>query len=142
MELEAIIVNLKEHYDICLISGCAILGSVKAVVEVNHHKSFCYKAMDTILGIISGILVALHYSNNLSLWFQCGVALIAGALGALETVLQMLPQILSKAVDKYLSVRVDRSDYNPDYDYNNSNNKYRDREEHFDVRDREPNDRD
>lgn len=54
----------------------------------------------------------------------------------------MLPQILSKAVDKYLSVRVDRSDYNPDYDYNNSNNKYRDREEHFDVRDREPNDRD
>ena len=105
MELNYIIQHLIKNNEIYLLIVCATLGSVKAITELDRDKTFCYKGLDSILGIVAGTLVSLHYSENLSIWFRCGLSMIAGALGALfiETVLQMLPQVLGKVIDKYLS---------------------------------------
>lgn len=108
-DLKNIITELITHFlanhEIYLISICSLLGSTKAIIELDRQKSFCYRSVDIILGLIAGILIAFHYSDNLSIWFRLGLAIIGGATGALliETLLQMLPQILSKVIDKYLS---------------------------------------
>ena len=119
-DLKNIIKEVAPHflinYEIYLIVICSLLGSTKAIVELDRQKSFCYKTLDITLGLIAGVLIAFHYSDNLSIWFRLGLAIIGGATGALliETLLQMLPQILSKVIDKYLSTGSNQSTIRPD----------------------------
>ena len=54
-DLKNIIKEVAPHflvnYEIYLIVACSLLGSTKAIIELDRQKSSCYKTLDITLGI-------------------------------------------------------------------------------------------
>lgn len=82
----------------------AIFGSVKTCMALHQDANLCDSILDIFIGVFCGILVGLHFSNELNVPVSGLIALVAGAAGAiiLEVIVEMLPSAARKYITRYL----------------------------------------
>lgn len=92
--------NLHTNLDLVVMFLGALIGSAKASVEFDKDKSCIPRAVDIILGIFCGVMLAHHFKNDGSVALSGLLALVGGVSGAVvvEVFMQMLPNIAKKAI--------------------------------------------
>ena len=96
--------EISQHLDILVVVVGAALGSFKASQEFDKDKPFCNRSIDVAIGIFVGLSMAFHFGAQFSLWLSGLLAVVGGASGAmvLEVLMQMLPSLTRKLVNKWL----------------------------------------
>lgn len=91
--------------EVWIIVLCATTGSIKASIEFDGDKQCIPRLVDVILGIICGVALVHHYTNQLSLGLRALVAVSGGACGALvlETILSLVPNVLKKVIHTWIN---------------------------------------
>lgn len=92
--------TIYEHVDLIIIIFGALIGSFKASVEFDKDKTCVPRAVDIILGVFCGVMLARHFHNEGSVALSGLLALVGGVSGAVvvEVFMQMLPNIAKKAI--------------------------------------------
>lgn len=92
--------NLHVNIDLVVTFLGALIGSAKASVEFDKDKSCVPRAVDIVLGVFCGVMLARHFHNAESTALSGLLALVGGVSGAVvvEVFMQMLPSIAKKAI--------------------------------------------
>lgn len=92
--------NLHVNLDLVVMSVGALIGSAKASIEFDKDKTWVSRAVDIILGVFFGVMLARHFHNVGSTALGGLLALVGGVSGAVvvEVFMQMLPSIAKEAI--------------------------------------------
>ena len=92
--------NLHANLDLVVMFLGALIGSAKASIEFDKDKTCVPRAVDIILGVFCGMMLARHFHNEGSVALSGLLALVGGVSGAVvvEVFMQMLPSIAKKAI--------------------------------------------
>ena len=92
--------NLHTNLDLVVMFVGALIGSAKASIEFDKGKTCVPRAVDIILGVFCGVMLARHFHNEGSVALSGLLALVGGVSGAVivEVFMQMLPSIAKKAI--------------------------------------------
>lgn len=96
--------SIHANLDLIVMFLGALLGSVKASSEFDKGKHCITRAIDIILGVFCGVLLAKHFSNAGSTALSGLLALVGGVSGAMvvEVFMQMLPNIARKSIKSFI----------------------------------------
>lgn len=88
-----------------LITLGALLGAFKGVAYYDADKQICARLLDVIVGTYVGVTLSYHYASQMSIWYTCVLAVLAGASGAMivEVLLKLLPAIVKDLVKVWLT---------------------------------------
>lgn len=88
------------NLDLLVMFFGAFVGSLKASVEFDKDKACVPRAIDIVLGVFCGVMLARHFHNAQSIALSGLLALVGGVSGAVvvEVFMQMLPNIAKKAI--------------------------------------------
>lgn len=91
-------------YNYTLILLGALLGAIKASIELDKNKTWFPRAVDVLLGVFVGVNSANHFGNEMNIALCSLIALIASASGAviLEVFMQLLPNIARELLRKWI----------------------------------------
>ena len=92
--------RMVENLDLIVMVIGAFIGSMKASIEFDKDKTCVPRAVDIILGVFCGVMLARHFHNEGSVALSGLLALVGGVSGAVvvEVFMQMLPNIAKKAI--------------------------------------------
>ena len=92
--------SMVENFDLIVMVIGAFIGSMKASIEFDKDKTCVPRAVDIILGVFCGVMLARHFHNEGSVALSGLLALVGGVSGAVvvEVFMQMLPSIAKKAI--------------------------------------------
>ena len=92
--------RMVENLDLIVMVIGAFIGSMKASIEFDKDKTCVPRAVDIILGVFCGVMLARHFHNEGSVALSGLLALVGGVSGAVvvEVFMQMLPSIAKKAI--------------------------------------------
>ena len=92
--------RMVENLDLIVMVIGAFIGSMKASIEFDKNKTCVPRAVDIILGVFCGVMLARHFHNEGSVALSGLLALVGGVSGAVvvEVFMQMLPSIAKKAI--------------------------------------------
>ena len=92
--------RMVENLDLIVMVIGAFIGSMKASIEFDKDKTCVPRAVDIILGVFCGVMLARHFHNEGSVALSGFLALVGGVSGAVvvEVFMQMLPNIAKKAI--------------------------------------------
>lgn len=92
--------NLHVNIDLVVTFLGALIGSAKASIEFDKDKNCVPRAVDIILGVFCGMMLASHFHNDGSVALSGLLAIVGGVSGAVvvEVFMQMLPSIAKKAI--------------------------------------------
>lgn len=89
------------------VSG-AVLGSIKASIELDKNKSCMYRFVDVLVGVYFGVTIAYHFHNANSVALTWLLSLVGGISGGvfLDVLLQMLPSIIRKVIKNWVDNKI------------------------------------
>lgn len=97
-------VDIPVDTDCLIIFAGAVIGSVKASIELDREKKCAARLLDIVLGVFCGATVAFHFHTQNSGAVSGLLALVGGVSGAtiVEVVLQMLPGVVKKFIKAWV----------------------------------------
>lgn len=86
----------------------SILGSLKAITFAKNDPA-CERVLDFVVGAAAGVLVGFYVSPEIGLVASLIISLItsAAAVLVLETLMGMIPNVVSEAIKARLGLRKD-----------------------------------
>lgn len=92
------------NVDFWVLLLCSFVGSMKAGMAVGVGKSYTVRVVDVLTGVICGMAVVHHFTNDFSIGLRAMVAVTGGASGAMivEVFLQVLPALLKDIITKWI----------------------------------------
>lgn len=100
--------NLNVDLNLVVTLAGAVLGSIKASIELDKSKSCAYRFVDVLVGVYFGVTIAFHFHNANSIALTGLLSLIGGVSGGVvvDVLLQMLPSITRKFIKNWVDNKI------------------------------------